>query len=118
MKVLAENLKRLRLAKNMTQEQVAAVLGVSAQAVSRWECNTTMPDVAMLPEIARVYCVTIDDLYRETSVAYEKYAHRLLAVFEATERPEDFLRADAEFRRLLNAGTCSSEDLRLYGILH
>lgn len=91
---IAKNLKRLRSGKNFTQEQVAEALGVSAQTVSRWECGTTLPDVILLPEIARLYCVTVDDLYRETSVAYDNYAHRLGSVFEATRQPEDFLRAD------------------------
>ena len=67
MTVFTKNLKRLRVAKNMTQEQAAEALGVSTQTVSRWECNTTLPDVTILPKIAALYCVTIDDLYKETS---------------------------------------------------
>ena len=102
----------------MTQEQVADTLGVSTQSVSRWECGTTLPDVAMLPEIAKLYCVTIDDLYRETSVAYENYAQRFESIYETTRRPEDFLRADMEYRKLLNSGNATMEDLRLYGILN
>ena len=50
--VLTENLKRLRCEKRLTQEQVAQRLGVSPQAVSRWECATTLPDVMLLPELA------------------------------------------------------------------
>lgn len=118
MTVFCKNLKRLRLAKNLTQEQAAQALGVSAQSVSRWECGTTLPDVNMLPEIAKVYCVTIDDLYRETSVAYENYASRLCSVFEATKQPEDFLRAELEYRKLLRSGDYTAEDLRSYGILN
>ena len=71
MTVFTKNLKRLRIAKNMTQEQAAEALGVSTQTVSRWECNTTLPDVTILPKIAALYCVTIDDLYKETSTAYD-----------------------------------------------
>ena len=118
MTVFSKNLKRLRLAKNLTQEQAAEALGVSAQSVSRWECGTTLPDVTMLPQIAQLYCVTIDDLYKETSVAYENYAQRLGAIHEATGRPEDFLRADQEYRRLLKGGQFTTEDLRLCGILN
>lgn len=118
MTVFCKNLKRLRLAKNLTQEQAAQALGVSAQSISRWECGTTLPDVTMLPEIAKIYCVTIDDLYRETSIAYENYASRLCSVFEATKQPEDFHRADLEYRKLLRSGDYTAEDLRSYGILH
>jgi len=114
----SKNLKRLRLAKTMTQEQAASALGVSAQSVSRWECGTTLPDVTMLPAIARLYCVTIDDLYNETSTAYANYAERLGSVFEATHKPEDFLQAELEYRKLLQSGSYTTDDLRMYGILH
>ena len=102
----------------MTQEQVAESLGVSTQTVSRWECNTTLPDVTILPQIAALYCVTIDDLYKENSVAYDNYAQRLGSVFEATLKPEDFLRADMEYRKLLKSEEYTTEDLRRYGILY
>ena len=118
MKVFTKNIKRFRLGKNLTQEQAAEVLGVSAQTVSRWECGTTLPDVTVLPKLAELYCVTIDDLYKETSMAYENYAHRLGSVFEASLKPEDFLRADREYRKLLKSGEYTTEDLRLYGILY
>ena len=67
----SRNLKRLRTEKNYTQEEAARLLGVTAQTVSRWECGTTLPDVMLLPEIARLYCVAVDDLYRENADAYE-----------------------------------------------
>lgn len=118
MTVFSKNLKRFRLARNMTQEQAAEALGVSTQTISRWECNTTLPDVTILPKIAAVYCVTIDDLYKETSIAYDNYAQRLGSVFEASLKPEDFLRADMEYGKLLKSGEYTTEDLRLYGILH
>ncbi len=114
----SKNLRRLRLAKKLTQEQVAAALGISAQSVSRWECGNTLPDVTALPEIARLYGVTIDDLYRESSVAYDNYAQRLAGVFESTLDPEDFIRAELEFCRLLKGGAYSTKDLRLYGVLN
>lgn len=118
MTVFSKNLKRFRVAKNMTQEQAAEALGVSTQTVSRWECNTTFPDVAVLPKIAALYCVTIDDLYKETSVAYDNFAQRLGSIFEASLKPEDFLRADMEYRKLLKSGEYTTDDLRLYGILY
>ena len=118
MTVFTKNLKRLRVAKNMTQEQAAEALGVSTQTVSRWECNTTLPDVTILPKIAALYCVTIDDLYKESSVAYDNYAGRLLGVFEASHKPEDFMQAEMEYRKLLKSGGYTTNDLRSYGILH
>lgn len=116
--IFTGNLKRFRVAKNLTQEQAAVALRVSTQTVSRWECNVTLPDVAILPKIAELYCVTIDDLYKENSVAYENYAQRLLSVFEADRTPENFIRADVEFRKLLRSEEYSMNDLRSYGILY
>ena len=118
MTVFSKNLKRFRIAKNLTQEQAAEALGVSTQTVSRWECNTTLPDVTILPKIAALYCVTIDDLYKETSVAYANYAQRLCSVFENSHKPEDFIRADIEYKKLLKSGEYTTEDLRLYGFLY
>ena len=118
MTVFSKNLKRFRIAQNMTQEQAAEALGVSTQTVSRWECNTTLPDVTILPKIAALYCVTIDDLYKESSVAYDNYAQRLGSVFEASHKPEDFMQAYMEYQKLLKSGEYTIEDLRLYGILH
>lgn len=118
MSIFSNNLKRLRVGKNMTQEQAAEKLGVSAQTVSRWECNTTLPDVTILPKIAALYCVTIDDLYKENSVAYENYASRLCSVFESSHKPEDFMQAEMEYRKLLKSGEYTLNDLRSYGILH
>ena len=116
--IFGENLKRLRIEKNYTQEQAAQLLNISPKSLSRWECGSTMPDVMMLPEIARLYCVTVDDLYREHSVAYENYAARLLAVYEASRDLRDFYNAEREFDKLLKRRNYTMNDLRLYGILY
>lgn len=116
--VFSENLRRLRQSKDYTQEQAAERLGVSPQSVSRWECGNTLPDVLLLPAIAELYCVTVDDLFRERTVAYRNYADRLLAVYESTRDRDDFIRADNEYRHLLDSGVCTTEDLRSCGVLH
>lgn len=113
--IFSRNLRRLRLEKNMTQEQLANTLGVSAQTVSRWECGNTLPDVMLLPDIARLYGVTVDDLYREEIQAYPSYAQRLLAVYEVSGRLEDFVAAEQEFSRM---PAPTPDDLRAWGVLH
>ena len=45
----AENLRELRRKKNLTQEQLANLVNVSSQAVSKWETSDTLPDNALLP---------------------------------------------------------------------
>ena len=59
---LGENIRRLRIANGITQEQFGYELGVSAQAVSRWENGATYPDITMLPMIADFFDVTLDEL--------------------------------------------------------
>ena len=116
--ILGTNLKRFRLAKNYTQEQAAQLLNISHKSLSRWECGSTMPDVMLLPDIARLYCVTVDDLFREKSIAYENYASRLLAVYEATSDINDFFNAEREYSVLMQNGNYTMNDLRSYAILY
>ena len=63
---LGNRIKSLRLSRSMTQEQLAQKLGVSAQAVSKWESGTNMPDILMLPDLSVIFGVTIDDLFAMT----------------------------------------------------
>lgn len=116
--ILSNNLKKLRVEKKYTQEQVAEHLGVSAKSVSRWECDKSMPDVMILPELARLYCVTIDDLYKENASAYANYAQRLLALYESTGKTEDFLRAEEEFKKLFCTDEYTMEDIRSCGVMY
>lgn len=59
---LGENIKKFRSKQELTQEQLADIIGVSAQAVSRWENGTTFPDITLLPTIASYFDVTLDEL--------------------------------------------------------
>ena len=61
MNVIGENIKKLRKAKGMTQEELAEAVSVSYQAVSKWE-NGGSPDLEMLPLLANTFNVTIDEL--------------------------------------------------------
>lgn len=116
--VFSENMKKFRLAKKYTQEDVAEKLNVTAQTVSRWECGTTLPDVLMLPEIAQFYGIMVDDLFKKQSVAYENYAQRLSALYEISRDPEDFLRCRLEYQKLMKLGELSMYDKWDYGWLH
>lgn len=112
------NLKKFRLAKNLTQEQVAEALCVNAQTVSRWECGTTLPDVMTLPELARLYGVTVDDFYKKNSFGYENYAQRLSSVFETSRDPADFMHCREEFLKLIKKDEMSVSDKWQYGWIH
>lgn len=69
---LGSNIRALRQHKGLTQEQVAVQLGVSCQAVSKWETEVNTPDIALLPAIAKLFGVTIDALFSpETPICQE-----------------------------------------------
>lgn len=65
---LGSKITELRKAKKMTQEQLADLLGVSAPAVSKWETDSSYPDITMLCPLARVLGTDVDTL-----LAYEDF---------------------------------------------
>ena len=60
---IGKNIAKYRKAKGFTQEELGAKLGVTNQAVSKWESEVSMPDIMLLPEIATALNITLDDLY-------------------------------------------------------
>ena len=115
---LARNIRALREAQGITQEQLAAALNISFQAVSKWENAVTVPDTMMLPLIAQVFGTSIDDLFRQDMKAYANNAVRLLAIYEQSHNQDDFIRADAEFKKLFDSGSYTLDDVRSYGVLY
>ncbi len=59
---IGKRISELRKAKDMTQLELADKLSISFQAVSNWECGNSMPDIAKLPELAKIFGVSIDDI--------------------------------------------------------
>ena len=59
---LSENIARLRKAKGYTQEELAGKLNISPQAVSKWENDTSCPDISLLPALAEMLGTTVDAL--------------------------------------------------------
>lgn len=87
---LSANIKRLRLEKNLTQEQLAAKLGVSAQAVSKWETSETYPDGALLVPLANELAVSLDELFGNESVSMADISGRIVKLIHNTEVNERF----------------------------
>lgn len=69
---LAENLKRLRKDKNVSQEKLANYLGVSFQTISKWETASACPDITLLPDISRFYGITVDELLQVEQLDEER----------------------------------------------
>ncbi|MBR2263344.1 MAG: helix-turn-helix domain-containing protein [Firmicutes bacterium] len=59
------NLKRLRIINNLTQEDIAEKLGVTRQAVAKWERGETKPDIESCIKLADLYQMTVDRLLRQ-----------------------------------------------------
>ena len=59
---LGRRIARLRLECGMTQERLAMKMGVTAQAVSKWENDLSAPDITLLPALARTFGVSVDEL--------------------------------------------------------
>ena len=88
-----ENFKQLRKQRGWTQEQTAELLGVSSQAISKWETGNALPDISLLPVIANLYCISTDRLLGVDISAREDEICRLLG--EAEKLCENKRCADA-----------------------
>lgn len=60
---LGNKIRELRRSKNLTQEQLAVSLNISAQAVSKWEMGASFPDMTMIPILAGFFKVSLDELF-------------------------------------------------------
>ena len=69
---LGQVIRKYRKKKNLTQEEMAARLGVSAPAVNNWENGNSMPDIMMLAPIARLLGITTDELLSFSEELTEK----------------------------------------------
>lgn len=86
---LGNKIKALRLKAGVTQEKMAQELGVSCQAISKWENNVCAPDISMLPKLSIFFGVTIDELF---DLTVNQKLHRIenMLDFEEELSDEDF----------------------------
>lgn len=60
---IGNKIKAKRRERNLTQEELASMLGVTKAAVSKWENEESYPDIMLLPQIAQLFHMTMDDLF-------------------------------------------------------
>lgn len=97
---LGEKIRTLRKSKNISQEVLANYLGVSFQAVSKWEKGETLPDVTLIPAIACFFEVSTDELFDFNRLETEEKVLKLCGEIAQWryERPEE---AETAYRDLL-----------------
>lgn len=71
---IGENIRNYRKKNDITQECLAERLGVTYQSVSRWENGTTYPDLELIPAIAEMLAITVDELFGMPQIEKEKRA--------------------------------------------
>lgn len=111
---LAENIRQLRKARGMMQEQLAEALGVSVGAVSKWERGAAVPDLAYILELADLFGVSLDallgyEMQNNAASATEARIHQLQRSkrFDeaALEAEKALLRYPNDFRIVQRCGT-------------
>ena len=87
---ICENLKQYRKCKGNTQEDLAEHLGISIQAVSKWERNEGFPDITLLPKIAMYYNVSVDDLLGVGKIRMDEKVAEYHAQSDVYQRKGEF----------------------------
>lgn len=92
---IGEVIRRYRKEKQLTQEEMAKFLGVTAPAVNKWENGNSLPDVALLAPIARLLGITTDTLLCYRAELSEQEIHHILTELSAKVENDTY---DAAFR--------------------
>lgn len=102
-----EKLGYLRKNAGLTQDDVAQHLGISPQAVSKWENDLSCPDIMLLPEIAKLYGKTVDALlsdgdFAEAETVEEKEATEEKEEIPAEEKQPEPVETETESKKNLD----------------
>ena len=98
---LPENLKKYRLLKNLTQEDVAEYLGITAQSVSKWERGESYPDITLLPALANIFETSVDLLIGMDTIRAEETRFNIHKKAVAYQRCGDYNSAEQTYRDAL-----------------
>lgn len=99
--LLSENLKRFRILKNLTQEDVAGYLSVTPQSVSKWERGESYPDITFLPALANIFETSIDTLIGMDIIRSEETRYNIHKIANEFQRSGDYYAAEKVYRDAL-----------------
>lgn len=110
---IGNQIKTLRLRRGITQEEMAQHLGITPQAVSKWERGVTTPDIIMLPAISAYFGVTIDELFALTDDTKMERIQNMLS----DDRYYDPAEVESAREFLLRKGKQESENGTIFELL-
>lgn len=114
---LGNKIRQMRSNVGYTQERLASLIGVSAQAISKWENEISMPDITLLPNIAEVFGISIDELFDLTVEQKMKRIDNRLEIVEELS-PETFKEYEIFLNEQLQAGADRCSVLTLLANLY
>jgi len=114
---IGKKIKALRLQKGMTQEELAAKLNMSSQAISKWENNVTMPDIQLLPRLSVILGVTIDELFALTDDTHIERIENMISNEHFISK-DDFTYAEQFLKEKLNHNEKKAQCFTLLAELH
>lgn len=98
---LSSNLKQYRIQKELTQEDVAEYLGITAQSVSKWERGESYPDITLLPALANIFETSVDLLLGMDTIRAEETRLNIHKKAIAFQRSGDLDMAEKTYREAL-----------------
>ena len=98
---LPENLKKYRILKNLTQEDVAEYLGITPQSVSKWERGESYPDITFLPALANIFETSVDLLIGMDTIRAEETRYNIHKKAVEYQRSGDYDLAEKTYRDAL-----------------
>ncbi|MBO4470945.1 MAG: helix-turn-helix domain-containing protein [Clostridia bacterium] len=101
MNYLPANLKKYRIAKGLTQEDVAELLGITAQSVSKWERGESYPDITFLPALANIFETSVDLLIGMDTIRAEQTRFSIHQKAVAFQQSGDYDMAEKTYREAL-----------------
>ena len=98
---LSENLKRLRIMHDLTQEDIAEFLNITPQSVSKWERGESYPDITFLPALANILETSIDALIGMDVIRSEQTRYNIHKTANEFQQKGDYQSAEKVYRDAL-----------------